>query len=412
MDRERFLELRNQYLTSARPIQTPEHLKGRDRALSRVVDALRSPGRHAFIYGFRGVGKTSLAHTAAYQIQNSAGAPVLCACDYSSTFNSVSRDIVRQALRINPLERKSALKLNLGGNLAQMGGVNAGFERNSQQPSIEINNVSDALEYLRATLLQIGCSLVVVIDEFDQVTNKEEHKKFASLIKQVSDQSMDIKFIFCGIAETVERLFSEHQSVFRQMHSEKVDQLIIQARIDIIEDAADALEITIENGRKYRISQISDGFPSFIHLITEKIFTAAFDNGRSAVSASDYEDGLEAAISSVELTLKKSYEDALHKNTRKYEHVIWSVASDQLLDLNVDNVWKHYMEICGRIRENPVSRSNLNTKLNQLCEPAYGSILFKPRRSNYTFSEKMMRAYARLRAERLGCPLGVENPMR
>ena len=412
MDRERFLELRNQYLTSARPIQTPEHLKGRDRALSHVVDALRSPGRHAFIYGFRGVGKTSLAQTAAFQLQSAAGVPVLCACDFSSTFSTVCRDIVRQALQINPLERKGQFKLNLGGSLATVGGLNAGIERASADTKIEIQNVSDGIEYLKAVVSRIRVGLIVVIDEFDQISDKNEHKKFASLIKQISDQSVDIRFIFCGIAETIESLFSEHQSIFRQMHSERVEQLVLQARLDIINDASDALGIKIDDGRKYRISQISDGFPSFVHLITEKIYTATFDNSRSSVTKSDYEEGLETAISSVELTLKKSYEDALHKNTRKYEHVIWAVAADKLLDLNVDTVWRHYVKICDDIGETPVNRQNINVKLNQLCEIAYGSILSKPRRSNYTFSEKMMRAYARLRAERLGCSLGEENPVR
>lgn len=410
MDRETYLGVLAKYLTSARPIQSPEHLKGRDRALSQVVDALKSPGRHAFIYGYRGVGKTSLAQTAAYQLQSSYGAPVICACDFESTFSSVCRDIVRQALKIDPLERKGQTKFNLGLNVATIGGGNIGHERSNPNNDISISNVSDAVEYLKAVTKKIGLNLVILVDEFDQIKDGNEHRKFAGLIKQVSDQSVPAKFIFCGIAETIEKLFSEHQSIFRQMHSERVDQLVLQARLDIINDAAEALGTSIEVGHKYRIAQISDGFPSFVHLISEKIFTACFDNGRAKVSKIDYSQGLEAAISSVELSLKRSYEDALHKNTKKYEHVIWSVAADKLLEVNVDTVWRHYQSICSMINEDATSRPNMNSKLNQLCDIAYGNILTKIRRSNYTFSEKMMRAYARLRAERMDCSLGVENP--
>ena len=60
MTRDEFLTIRNAFLTSAQPIQSPEHLKGRTRALQALQDSLTSPGRHAFIYGYRGVGKSSL----------------------------------------------------------------------------------------------------------------------------------------------------------------------------------------------------------------------------------------------------------------------------------------------------------------------------------------------------------------
>ena len=108
--------------------------------------------------------------------------------------------------------------------------------------------------------------------------------------------------------------------------------------------------------------------------------------------------------------MKRDYENALHRNTHKYEHVIWAIANDKLLDVNVDMIWSHYNSICDQIKVRPVTRTNLTTKLNQLAKDQYGNLLFKPRRSNYTFSEKMMRAYARLRAERHGCHLGPENP--
>jgi hypothetical protein len=128
------------------------------------------------------------------------------------------------------------------------------------------------------------------------------------------------------------------------------------------------------------------------------------------VTQDAYEQGIVEAIGSVELTLKRGYEDALHRNTHKYEHVIWAVAGDKLLDVNIDMIWKHYNSICDQLRINPVTRANLATKLNQLAQLKYGNLLTKPRRSNYTFSEKMMRAYARLRADKNGCSLGPENP--
>jgi hypothetical protein len=251
--------------------------------------------------------------------------------------------------------------------------------------------------------------MVVVIDEFDQLTSLQEHEKFSSLIKLLSDQRVPVRFIFCGIAESIEKLFSQHESVFRQIHSEPVDRLLPQACLDIIQDASKALKIIMPNDFQYRIAQVSDGFPAFVHLIAEKVFTATFDNSLAEVDSRSYEQGIVEAISSVELSLKRNYENALHKNTNKYEHVIWSLANDKLLDVNVDTIWNHYNELCDQLSLEMVSRQNLAAKLGHLTTEKYGKILTKVRRSNYTFSEKMMRAYARLRAERHNCILGPEN---
>lgn len=409
LQQERFLELRNRVLTSASPIQSPEYLRGRESALARVVDALTAPGRHAFIYGYRGVGKTSLAQTTAFKLQSSVGAPVLVACDKQSTFNTICNSIIRQALQISPLERKGQTRLNLGATVFGTGG-SFGIDRNSDKRVVSIESVSDAIEYFRSAIRELGIGLVVVVDEFDQLHSAEEHAKFASLVKQSSDNKIDLRFIFCGIADTVEALFSEHESIFRQMHSEKIDRLPLQPRIDIINSASEVLEIEIQATHKYRIAQISDGFPSFVHLLSEKVFTAAFHRDLDLADQDAYKDGIDTAISSVEVTLRKRYEDALHKNTKKYEHVIWALAADKLLEANVDTIWNYYKQICDDLEEETVSRNNFTTKLNQFCKEEYAKILDKPRRSNYTFNEKMMRAYARLRAERQGCELGRETP--
>ena len=58
-------ELRKHF-TPAQPINSIEHLIGRDKLLDDAQNALLSAGRHLFVFGDRGVGKTSLAQTAAF----------------------------------------------------------------------------------------------------------------------------------------------------------------------------------------------------------------------------------------------------------------------------------------------------------------------------------------------------------
>ena len=60
------------------------------------------PGRHIFIYGDRGVGKTWLAQTAAFEHQSAEQSPILLACDPSSGFYRIFRDLASKLLAIDP----------------------------------------------------------------------------------------------------------------------------------------------------------------------------------------------------------------------------------------------------------------------------------------------------------------------
>jgi len=82
-----------QVLSPSRAIDTPELLNGRDDQLREIRKAWYRSGRQIFIYGYRGVGKTSLAQTAAHQHQSSEGVPIRVICEPDTTFNRVLRDI-------------------------------------------------------------------------------------------------------------------------------------------------------------------------------------------------------------------------------------------------------------------------------------------------------------------------------
>lgn len=278
LEREAFFEQRNRYLSAARPIQSPEHLKGRERALHDLIDALRSPGRHAFIYGYRGVGKTSLAQTCAFQLQHARRAPVIVSCEPGSDFSSVLADIISQIVSHDPLATTKTKQFSLGGTFAGTGG-NLGFTTTKGRSDIKVSTVADAISYLVAAGVSEENPITIVIDEFDQIADPSQHGKFANLIKQISDRSIYAKVILCGIADSVQSLFSEHQSIFRQVHATDVQRIGLQARLDIMDDALRALKMSIPRGLQYRIAQISDGFPSFVHLIAEKVITTTFEAG-------------------------------------------------------------------------------------------------------------------------------------
>lgn len=80
LSRSAFEEVMAAYVRPSNAIDSFEHLVGRGKQLERIEEAVASPGKHVFIYGDRGAGKTSLAQTIAYAHNPSASTPVLVAC--------------------------------------------------------------------------------------------------------------------------------------------------------------------------------------------------------------------------------------------------------------------------------------------------------------------------------------------
>lgn len=104
-DRDSFGKELNKVLSPARPIQSVEHLRGREKELLRIEKALFAHGRHIFIYGDRGIGKSSVAAAAAAQIQSSDSPYIDVSCSTDSTFRSVIANIGYQASRQSRLRK-------------------------------------------------------------------------------------------------------------------------------------------------------------------------------------------------------------------------------------------------------------------------------------------------------------------
>ncbi|MGD9671741.1 MAG: ATP-binding protein [Hyphomicrobiaceae bacterium] len=111
LDEDRFKKILRENLSPARAISNPEHLRGRQALLSKIDWAFNSPGRHVFIFGERGVGKTSLAQSAAHLHQSSDEEPVMVACDEFVPFNKLIADIARAALPpIDVIEQRTTAR--------------------------------------------------------------------------------------------------------------------------------------------------------------------------------------------------------------------------------------------------------------------------------------------------------------
>lgn len=403
--------LRN-FLSPSTVIVTPERLYGRERHLREIRQALIMPGRQAFIYGFRGVGKSSLAATAAYQAQSSDKKPLFIACESSTSVACIVQDVAQRALSQDPTERQRQVQRGMSLRLPGIGGQVAETLTHGSIP--EIDSINDAILILEFISRSYSEDTIIVIDEFDQVKDPFEQNRFGQLVKQIGDQNINIKLIFAGIGESIDELMDAHASVPRYFHHVELPPLGISELLPIVEHAADGVGVELDPSTKFRIVRISDGFPNFTHLICEKLFWRIFEDADRAMLSKPehFKQSLFDAVGSIEPQLKRPYEFAIQKYTSSgYEHCLWAVADGHELKRQVSEIYASYQRILPHLEGDPLKENQFYARMNNLKSERHGSILQGNQAGWYEFREKVMRGYARLRAAQSSIFLGKEHPL-
>ena len=283
VDRETFAKRLNELVSPSQPIQSIEHLYGRVQELDQIDKALYAPGRHVFIYGDRGVGKSSLAAAAARQYQSSDADYLDVGCGPDATLSSVVANIALQALQRSRVRTtKTTTKAGVSWRFLTL-------ERSAEEVArdlhTEVRTVLDAVEVLREVAEIHSEKPIVVLDEFDRIQDSATRHIFADLVKHLGDKKVNLKFIFTGVAASLTELLGAHQSAIRQFATIELGRLSWDGRWDISLAVTDAFKLELPKDIYVRIAAVSDGFPYYVHLITEKMMLARMGRpGRSGNS--------------------------------------------------------------------------------------------------------------------------------
>jgi uncharacterized protein len=413
-DRHGFANRLNQLVSPSQPIQSIEHLYGRAHELDQIDKALYAPGRHVFIYGDRGVGKSSLAAAAARQYQSSDAIPLDIACGPDASLYSIVANIALQALSQSRLRsKKTSTKAGVSWRFLTL-------ERTAEEVArdlhAEIRTVLDAVEVLREVSEVHSEKPIVVLDEFDRIQDAATRHIFADLIKHLGDKKIHLKFIFTGVAASLDELLGAHQSAIRQLATIELGRLSWDARWDIALAVTRAFQLELPRDIYVRIAAVSDGFPYYVHLIIEKMLWRVWEDTADVetVTWEHYRDGLKDAIDSINAELRRPYELAVTQRTDDYEEVLWSTADGEYLKRFTDDMFDSYLYImkqrAGRL---PLSLDKFKARIRALRTDRSGAILIAQdtRRGMYWYRETMLRGYVRMQAEANGIELvGDKDP--
>jgi uncharacterized protein len=409
---EERLQTLARYVSPTNPIRTTEFLRGRDEELTSLEQELRYFQGIPFIFGNRGVGKTSLARTVAQQITSSDYEHVYAVCgpgvDMLAVLQGIGQDLLRIALRYgNVQELTKRVEVNISINPS----VKIAIEKRLPQLP-EFPNANAAVRVLKEIddLLPANKRTVVIIDELEELKDDADRKTLAFLVKQAGDQEFRTRFVLVGIAENVQQLIGAHQSVPRYIKEMALSPLSPQVLMDIVSDAATHVGIGMGKDLLYRIAIIGNGYPHFAHLMGKTILTEAIvaSIDRVRLDSEIYEKGVTSAVRESHEELRMSYEAATQRGDNVYKHLLWALANQDLVDVLIDDWVRGYEELERQYHWAAVDEKRIRNVIGLLNQSRYGAIVANTplrygsheRRNRYKrFSHNLMRGHVRLRAE-------------
>lgn len=399
----------SQLVSPARPIQSIEHLNGRTTELDRIKKALYAQGRHIFIYGDRGVGKSSLAAAAANQCQSADASYIDVSCSPDSTLKSIIANIGYKALNVSRLKKtKKTINTSIELNFLKTGGSK---EVTLHDLHTEIHSLLDAVEILREVSFIHSDRPIIVLDEFDRMINADERSMFADLVKQLGDKKVNITFIFTGVGDTLAELLGAHPSAIRQFETIELAKLNWTARWQIALQAVNAFQLELEENICTRIAAVSDGYPYYVHLITEKLLWRVFEDSEvvTNITWDHYHNALKDAIESINAELRRPYEMAVSHRNAEFEEILWATADSDYLDRNLKDMFSSYEYIMKKlIGRDVLNYDNFTVVVRKLKSKSCGEILIPSkfdRRGWVSFRENVLRGYVRMQAESNGIEL-------
>lgn len=410
--KDKFKKQLNEYLSASGPVRSIQHLLGREKEIALIDEALSAEGRHIFIYGDRGVGKTSLAAASAAQYQSSDNSHIQIGCGPDTKFYQTIEELAERVIK------KASGTRNY--NTTQQ--VNVKFytitwnKENHEVAIPKVDSMYTAVEALEEVSRFHSNAPVIVIDEFDQIDSEKERRLFASLLKDLGDRGVNIKLIFTGVAQSLIKLLGDHESSFRQLHTIGLDRLNWSARENIVTDAVRSFNLNIDREVVYTIARISNGFPYFVHLLTEKLLWCAFDAEEEIgdIGVELFDEALIKAINSISAHLQMPYDAATLHRSNDYRDILWATADSESTIRYIDGMFASYLRINDQLygsnpnEENrPLSRSKFTSRLASLKRKEYGAILenVSDRKGLYSYRENILRGFIAMKALKAGIEL-------
>lgn len=381
----------NRVFRPSAPINDRDLFAGRIRQMQELVDIVTSPGQHAVIYGERGVGKTSLAAVCQVVFTRANNfISVKVNCDITDNFATVWGKVVDALGRMH----------EFGELPKQENGSSEAIEQAAEiLGSMEVGP-REAVEGL-TILSEAGFRPVVFIDEFDTILDDATRGLFANTVKALSDYNVEATLVFVGVADTVDELISEHESIARNLLQILMPRMTADELADIIKRGLDAAEMSADKDATDYIVRLSQGLPHYTHLLAQLAARNAAQQGRRSIVFDDVWSAVHKAVANSQQSIKTLYHAATTSPQREhlYEKALTACALANCDDLGffaAADVRDPLRRITGKSYQIPAFARHLA----DFCEDKRGPVLEKrgvSHKVRYRFLNPLLQPYVIMR---------------
>jgi Cdc6-like AAA superfamily ATPase len=364
--------------TPSTPVDERDLFAGREDERMQLLEAVAERGRHAVVYGERGVGKTSLAKVFYLWLSSATRRvhKIRVQCDPTDDFTSIWRKV-----------------------FAEMG-VEATREGQNEVVSLSEfyadrilpNDVKRELSRFSPNDVPI-----IVIDEFDKSRDLRVAELMANTIKSLSDDGVNVTVIIIGVSESVDDLIGEHESIKRCISQIRMPRMSNPELYELLDKRLPRLRMKITEDAKSTIVVLSRGLPAYAHALAQFSATNAIREHRLIIREHHVERAIADLLNQTDQSCKSDYQVAIHSNQREnlYRHVLLACA----LAKADDEGYFLPVAVCdplSKILGKRVEIATFKQHLNKFAGVDRGGVLVrkgKERAFRFRFSDPMMQPY-------------------
>jgi Holliday junction resolvasome RuvABC ATP-dependent DNA helicase subunit len=377
--------------TPGSPLNERDLFAGRSEQVDQIINAISQKGYHAVLYGDRGVGKTSLSNVLVEFLGDLGQDMFLMPranCDASDDFTSLWKKVLRG---ISLTHSRSGI------------GFTAEAIRSSQSvvemlpEAITPDDVRRALEKL-----SIGNSMILIFDEFDRLKSKITTVMMADTIKSLSDHGVDATIMLIGVADSVDALIGEHQSVERALVQVRLPRMSRNEVQQIVTKGTTKLGLGVTVDALNEIGTLSQGLPYVTHLLALHTCRDALSRKSLILELQDVQSGVKQSLGQWQQSVITTYHNATHSHQPEniFKEVLAACAlasQDETGYFSAAAVRHPLRLITGKNYDIP----NFARHLNEFTKPERGAILKRTgetRRVRYRFDSPLIKPYIVMRS--------------
>lgn len=373
-----WIAVRNEVIevfTPGTPINEADLFAGRQDTVRQLQDTVLELGRHAIIFGERGVGKTSIANIFHRSLNTKTRHlhVIRVNADSTDTFDSLWRKVFRRLKRGDGIETVWA-----------------------DQAHPEPISPDDIL-------IELGDFLphqtpVVILDEFDRVIDDSCRALFTDAIKALSDHSISCTVIIVGVAESIMDILREHASISRALVQVPMRRMTADEIRDIIKIRIARLRMTIDPEALWRLGFFAAGLPYYAHLLGKHAALQAIEATSQAVRTPHVQAAMVASLNEVDYSVRDAYAQATrraYRNENIYPQVLAAAAlteHDGVGRFGAADVAEPLSAIMGQTYKTP----SFSFHIKEMCEAERGRVFRKwefKKTYRFAFVEPLMKPY-------------------